>query len=149
MILRSAISDWLPGFSSCQYLNAQGKVAGIKLTLSYRFCLSAKCRKGFLNRFGGSFKKRTYAAKKIGIDSKPMDKSCRVYGNFHSDNRAVKCGTPDLYRSRKSILKSGTWSHRMPVWAILINYCNRTQYKNMREVCARFLRVPHSIWSGA
>ena len=30
---------------------------------------------------------------------KPMDKSCRVYGNFHSDNRAVKCGTPGLYRS--------------------------------------------------
>ena len=24
-------------------------------------------------------------------------------------------------------------------------HCNRTQYKNMRDVCARFLRVPHSI----
>ena len=46
---------------------------------------------------------------------------------------------------KPSILKSGTWSHRMSKWAILINYCNRTQYKNMRDVCARFLRVPHSI----
>lgn len=24
-------------------------------------------------------------------------------------------------------------------------HCNRTQYKNMRDVCARFLRVLHSI----
>lgn len=24
-------------------------------------------------------------------------------------------------------------------------HCNRTQYKSMRDVCARFLRVPHSI----
>ena len=31
---------------------------------------------------------------------KPMDKSCRVYGNFHSDNRTVKRGTPGLYRSK-------------------------------------------------
>ena len=61
---------------------------------------------------------------------KTMDKSCRVYGNFHSDNRAVKCGTPGLYRSRKSILKSGTWSHRMPEWTMLINPAQPLQTEN-------------------
>lgn len=37
---------------------------------------------------------------------KPMDKSCRLNGNFHSDNRAVKCGTPGLYRSPEINIQS-------------------------------------------
>ena len=28
-----------------------------------------------------------------------MDKSCRLNGNFHSDDHTVKCVTPGLYRS--------------------------------------------------
>ena len=32
---------------------------------------------------------------------KTMDKSCQVYGNFHTGNHGMKCGTPGLYRSSK------------------------------------------------
>ena len=31
-----------------------------------------------------------------------MDKSRQVYGDFHTGNHGMKCGTPGLYRSQKS-----------------------------------------------
>lgn len=43
---------------------------------------------------------------------KTMDKSCQVYGNFHNGNHGMKCGTPGLYRSPKSIFKAGEWYYR-------------------------------------
>ena len=84
--------------------------------------LSAKRRKGFLNRFGGSCWKCSVSAwtnrvERIGFSStissctcctrsngaddeksvleigrKPMDKSCRVYGNFHVGNHNMIAG---------------------------------------------------------
>lgn len=50
------------------------------------------------------------------------------------------CGTPGLYRSRKSILKSGTWSHRMSEWAILVDPAQPLQTENGRWIVFKWVR---------
>lgn len=56
-------------------------------------------QKRFLESFRQFMQKRTYAAKKIGMDSKSMDKSCQIYGNGHKAKQLMICGTPGLYRN--------------------------------------------------
>ena len=47
-------------------------------------------------------------------------------------NQMRRAGIPQVRNSIPSILKSGTWSHRMPEWMILINPAQPLQTENGR-----------------